>query len=124
MRRTAWVAIVSLGTATACGVAAGSGPGSGGGCTPSATQICAVNLAFSPGTDTVAAGTTVRWMNDDNVAHTTTSSAVPIGAATWDKPLAAGAQDSVTLNVVGTYQYYCRFHGSPGSGMHGTIVVQ
>jgi plastocyanin len=29
----------------------------------------------------------------------------------------------VTLTA-GTYQYHCTLHGLPGSGMHGTIVVQ
>jgi plastocyanin len=23
----------------------------------------------------------------------------------------------------GTYQFFCKFHGSPGQGMHGTLVV-
>jgi plastocyanin len=30
---------------------------------------------------------------------------------------------SVTLQQ-GTYEYHCSIHGSRGSGMHGTIIVQ
>ena len=112
-----------LGAAAACGYA-GMGSGPGVGCTSSATQVCAANFAFSPVADTVTAGTTVHWMNTDAVSHTTTASAVPSGAMTWNETLAAGAQDSVTFSVAGTYEYYCRFHGSPDAGMHGTVVVR
>jgi plastocyanin len=49
---------------------------------------------------------------------------VPASGPTWDKALASGARDSVTFTTAGTYQYYCKIHGSPGAGMHATIVVQ
>lgn len=124
MRTMLLVGVALLGTASSCGYGTGSSPQSGGRCTPDATHVCAANLAFSPAVDTVAVGATVRWVNDDGVTHTATSSAVPSGAAAWDRTLAPGATDSVTLTAAGTYEYYCRFHGSPGSGMHGTIVVR
>ena len=30
----------------------------------------------------------------------------------------------VTFDTTGTYGYFCIPHGSPGAGMHGTIIVQ
>jgi plastocyanin len=30
----------------------------------------------------------------------------------------------VTVATLGTYQYHCRIHGAPSSGMSGTLVVQ
>jgi plastocyanin len=93
-------------------------------CTTSATRICVKNTAFNKSVDTVSSGLTVVWQNEDGFGHTTTSSTVPGGATAWDKSLAAGAKDSVTFTVTGTYAYYCKIHGSPGAGMRGTIVVQ
>ena len=53
-----------------------------------------------------------------------TSSAVPVGASAISSGNVAGSGTfSTTFNTPGTYAYYCVFHGSPGAGMHGTIVV-
>jgi plastocyanin len=37
--------------------------------------------------------------------------------------LPRGKSYSYTFKKPGTYAYYCTFHGSPGGGQHGTIVV-
>lgn len=95
-----------------------------GACTPGGTTVCAVNTSFSPTTLTVSVGTTVTFHNADGFQHTTTSSSVPTGATTWDHSLSGGGETTVTLNTPGTYQYYCRIHGTPTTGMRGTIVVQ
>lgn len=108
-------------TSVAC-VKYGTGPATT--CTPSNTQVCLQNTAFSPATATVSVGAKVVWTNADGFNHTTTSSSVPASGPTWDKALASGARDSVTFTTAGTYQYYCKIHGSPGAGMHATIVVQ
>jgi plastocyanin len=93
-------------------------------CSPGGTTICAANTAFNPAALTVAVGATVTFHNSDGFTHTTTSSAVPNGAAAWDVSLAGGAQTTVTFSIPGTYQYYCKIHGTATSGMRGTIVVQ
>jgi plastocyanin len=78
------------------------------------------NIAFNPETLTVPAGTTVTWTNEDGVAHT----------VTWDDRsvdsglINQGGTFSFTFDTPGTYGYFCIPHGSPGAGMHGTIVVQ
>lgn len=120
MHRVSFVTLTLLTAAFGCGY--GSDPDIS--CTPTDTRICMVNDAFEPGADTVAVGATVQWLNADGHPHTTTSSSVPAGASSWDKTVAARGQASVTFTVAGVYEYYCTIHGSPGAGMHGTIVVE
>jgi len=92
--------------------------------TPGANQVFMQGSAFNPATRTVAAGTTIEFVNKDGLVHTATSSSVPAGASAFTTgSLSLNGTASVTLSIPGTYQYYCVFHGSPGSGMRGTIVV-
>ena len=101
------------------------GPGSGSNTQPGANQVFMQSSAFNPVTRTVAVGTLVTWVNKDGFAHTATSSSAPAGAATFSSGnVAGGGQFQVTFATAGTYQYYCTIHGSPGAGMHGTVVVQ
>jgi plastocyanin len=100
------------------------GPG-GNVCTPTATQVCMMNLAFSPANLTIAHGTTVTWMNGDAVSHTVTNA---IGSTdTYNSGfIAGGGTFSHTFASPGTFAYYCGVHGTDGSpptGMHGTITV-
>jgi plastocyanin len=78
--------------------------------------------AFSPAVDTVTAGSTVTWTNQDGIPHTVTSA--PGSADTYTGNVAGSATFSHTFNTAGTYAYYCQIHGTPTSGMRGTIVVQ
>jgi plastocyanin len=77
---------------------------------------------FTPTPDTVAAGqVTFSWSIPSN-GHT----------VTWDSgpgtlPVGSGTKSSGTYAATlqaGTYQYHCENHGGPGTGMHGTIIVQ
>ncbi len=96
--------------------------GSGGGCTPTASKVCTVGgTAFSPVTLTVSAGTTVTWQNGDGVAHTVTND--PASTATFNLSLGNGATLTRQFADTGHFPYHCTFHGSPGAGMHGTIIV-
>jgi plastocyanin len=96
--------------------------GSSGGCTPTATKVCTVGgAAFSPVTLTVSAGTTVTWQNGDGVTHTITSD--PAAPATFNLSLGNGAMVTRQFADTGHFPYHCTFHGSPGAGMHGTIIV-
>ena len=73
---------------------------------------------------TVAAGTTVTWENGDGIAHTVSSATG--SPDTYDLSLPTGTV-SHQFMTAGTYNYYCKFHGSngtPPTGMHGTITVQ
>jgi plastocyanin len=72
--------------------------------------------AFAPNPDTVAAGGTVVWMNNDNTTHTATSD-----GRVWDSgPIAPGGTFSQTFPTAGTFPYHCSIH----PGMTGTITVQ
>jgi plastocyanin len=77
------------------------------------------NMAFSPATLTVKAGTTVTWTNDDTASHTIVSND---GSAVVYKSsvLATGASFPFTFKDAGTYSYHCGIHPS----MKGIIVVQ
>jgi len=98
------------------------GGGTTGGPGGHSTTITVNNNFFSPTPDTVPAGTvTLTWATPSN-GHT----------VTWDSgpgtlPTSTGIMTSGTYTptlVAGTYQYHCAVHGGPGTGMHGTIVVQ
>ena len=72
--------------------------------------------AYVPNPVTVAVGTTVTWINNDNVAHTTTSQ-----NDVWASPdMEPGSSYSRTFPSTGSFPYYCIYH----PGMVGTIVVQ
>lgn len=77
---------------------------------------------FAPANVVITAGTTVRWIWDDG-PHTVTSNGQPSFS---DSPAADNPPRTFefTFTQPGTYQYYCTVHGSPGSGMRGTVVVQ
>ena len=75
---------------------------------------------FKPDDIEVTAGTKVTWTNKGKILHTITPNK---GKAFGTKGLAKGKRYSYTFKKPGEYAYYCQFHGSPGSGQHGTIVV-
>jgi len=83
---------------------------------------------FSPKTLTVTTGTTVRWKNNGTITHTVTardgswdsSPACPTTSACWTP----GSTFSHTFNSAGSFQYYCKLHGTPqGSGHAGVVQV-
>ena len=69
---------------------------------------------FRPPTLTVTRGTRVRWVNRDNVSHTTTSN-----TGIWDATLSPGERFARRFRRAGEFDYRCTFH----TGMIGTIVV-
>jgi plastocyanin len=69
-----------------------------------------------PETVTVAAGQTVRWINDDAVDHTITFDS---GEGT-SPPIGQGGVFTHTFARAGTYTYHC----TPHPFMRGTIIVQ
>jgi plastocyanin len=100
-------ALTALFAATA--IAASREPAAPPTTAPAATADVAIdNFTFTPAVLEVAAGTTVTWLNRDDVPHTVTSS-------TKAKELNSGAVDSDgkyqhTFTTPGTYPYYCAVH--------------
>ncbi len=78
-------------------------------------QVTIDNFAFSPGTLTVKAGSTVTWTNRDEEPHT-----VAATDGSFHSPgMGTGATFTHTFATAGTFDYVCSIHPS----MHGTVVV-
>jgi plastocyanin len=69
---------------------------------------------FRPQRITISRGDRVRWVNRDNVTHTTTSN-----SGIWDETLSPGERFTRRFRRAGTFGYQCTIH----FGMTGTIVV-
>jgi plastocyanin len=79
------------------------------------------NYYFNPSSLNVQVGDIVKWVWVVG-SHTTTSSSVPAGAATWDEPITSGNQTySYTVTTAGTYNYVCTPHA--GMGMVASFVA-
>jgi len=73
---------------------------------PTLSEVAIDNFTFTPATITVAAGTTVSWVNHDDVPHTVTAN---------DKTFTSKAMDtddrySHQFTAPGTYPYFCAVH--------------
>jgi len=84
--------------------------------TPAANEIFLKGSVFSPVTLTVAVNTTVKWTNDDSMAHTVTSDSPGFDSGN----LPAGNVFSHQFTTKGTFAYHCTYH----SNMKATIIVQ
>lgn len=91
------------------------------------THTINLNAAsFSPSTLTIEVGDTVEWVNSGGIQHNVNGStdsypANPVGFGRLD--IATSFTYSFTFSTPGTYGYHCDVHGSPGSGMSGTLTV-
>jgi plastocyanin len=75
------------------------------------------NFTFDPPTLTVAAGTTVKWTNRDDIPHTVVSD----DKTTFkSKALDTDESFSYTFSKPGTYPYFCSIHPK----MVAKVVVQ
>ncbi len=78
------------------------------------------NYQFSPQTLTIPLGTKVIFVNQDPGPHTVTFDHGEFPSAGLDE----GGQHEIVFDRVGTFQYYCEYHGSPGlHDMAGVIIV-
>ena len=74
--------------------------------------------AYGKNPVSIATGTTVVWINDDDQYHTATSD-----TGIWNTGAIAPDQaSSITFQNVGSFPYHCEIHGQ--EHMAGTIVVQ
>ena len=95
------------GSATLVGTAAG---------TDAASQVMIDNFAYSPVPLTVKAGTTVTWINHDDIPHTVDSTQGKFKSAALD----TDDKFEFKFSEAGEYPFYCRIHPK----MTGKIVVQ
>ena len=80
------------------------------------TEVKIDNFAFAPQRVVVKAGTTVIWINDDDIPHTVASSTKLFKSNALDTK----DKFSFTFTTPGAYEYFCSLHPH----MTGTIVVE
>ena len=80
-------------------------------------QVNVLNSSFSPNSlPNVVVGDTVGWILSSVLSHTTTSTTIPVGAATWNAPINSSTPAFAYIpTVAGTYNYVCTPHGFTGS---------
>jgi amicyanin len=80
------------------------------------TEVDIDQFTFLPQRITVKAGTTVTWINEDDVPHTIVSSSKVFKS----KALDTADKFSFTFTTPGTYDYFCSLHPH----MTGAVVVE
>jgi plastocyanin len=104
-------------SALACGGDDGNG-GQGPGDEPGENEVLVGNNSFTPATLQVEAGTTIAWIwSSGGVQHNVTFSDGPASQTQGDGSF------SRNFAAVGGFPYHCTIHGSPTSGMRGTVTV-
>ncbi|HEX5410682.1 MAG TPA: cupredoxin family copper-binding protein [Terriglobia bacterium] len=73
---------------------------------PGSTVVNIDNFSFGSGALTVPAGTTITWINRDDVPHTVVSTERVFASSVLD----TGDKFSYTFTKPGTYPYYCSVH--------------
>lgn len=114
----ACTALVLLGLAAGCGDGT-TYPGDGG---PVATTSVSVrDNFFQPPNIVVSPGATVTWTWQGSLVHNVTW----VASSLSDSPdQATGTFGATMPSSAGTHAYYCTFHGTPTSGMRGTVRVE
>jgi plastocyanin len=95
-----------VGAATVTAAVAAGGP----------AAVSVDNFNFSPPTLTVAAGTTVKWTNNDDIPHTVRA----VDGSFRSKPMDTSDSYSFTFAKPGVYNYFCSIHPK----MVGKVVVK
>jgi plastocyanin len=81
------------------------------------TQVKIDNFTFAPNALTIPVGTTVQWVNRDDIPHTVVSDDK---TTIRSKALDTDDNFSYTFTKAGTYSYFCSIHPK----MTGKVVVQ
>ena len=84
--------------------------------TDAAPQVMIDNFVYSPVPLTVKVGTTVTWINHDDIPHTVDSTQGKFKSA----PLDTDDKFEFKFTEAGEYPFYCRIHPK----MTGKIIVQ
>lgn len=93
---------------------------------PPAGGISVTNNQFSPGTKTVAVGTSLQWAwntctGDPYTGQSCVSHSVTFDDGSASSPLQDEGTFTKSFNSAGTFNYHCSVHGA---AMTGTITVQ
>jgi plastocyanin len=83
---------------------------------PAVAEVKIDNFTFAPQRITIKPGTTVTWINEDDIPHTIAAT----GKEFRSKVLDTNDKYSFTFTAAGTFEYFCSLHPH----MTGTIVVE
>jgi plastocyanin len=111
MRRK-WIAVFAIMLAFGPGLARSQPPA-----TADAVTVRIDNFAFDSQTVTVAPGSTVTWVNQDDEPHTIVAED---GRSFRSRTLDTGDKYSFTFMRAGTFAYFCSVHPH----MTGKVVVK
>lgn len=82
-------------------------------------EISAIDNLFSSPVVRIEPGATVSWSVDGRAPHT-----VRADDGSWDSgDLQPGATFERTFDETGAFPYFCAYHGAPGRGMAGVVLV-
>jgi plastocyanin len=87
-----------------------------GAAAPAPSVIKIDNFTFGPTATTVPVGTTVTWVNEDDIPHTV----VATDKSFKSKVLDTDEKFSFTFAHAGTYEYFCSIHPH----MTGKVIVR
>ena len=74
------------------------------------------NFSFTPAEITIAPGTTLTWVNGDDIPHTVAAT----NKAFRSKVMDTDQHYSFTFTAPGTYDYFCSLHPH----MQGKVIVK
>lgn len=116
MRSHLWIVLaVAVTSIVWSGAVAGQPHASAPSAVP-APEIKIDNFTFGPGEVKVPVGTTVTWINRDDIPHTV----VNTDKTFKSKVLDTDDRFSFTFTKAGTFSYFCSIHPK----MTGTVVVE
>jgi plastocyanin len=126
--RRAWIATLSCLATFACGGGTTDPPQNGGNGGPNppptpvnTTSVNVTDNAFQPAAIAVQGGATVTWTWTGNEPHNVTWAA---GGLTGSPTQSGGNFQATMPQQTGQLVYYCTLHGTPTSGMRGTVLVE
>jgi amicyanin len=108
--------VLAFGISTAALAGAGAVLTTAAAAAPAGATVSIDNFTFSPPTITVAAGSTVTWVNQDDIPHTVVAS----DKAFKSKVMDTDEKFSFTFTRPGEYAYFCSLHPH----MVGKVVVK
>src|ERR1700739_1209224 len=116
MRKTIWIVglLATVMVATLL-LSAGSPGSSASTAQPATTEVKIDNFSFGPAALTVSVGTTVTWINRDDIPHTVVST----DKVFKSKVLDTDEKFSYTFTKAGEFPYFCSIHPK----MTGKVVV-
>jgi plastocyanin len=116
-----WKSLIRASLVTALAVGASAGLAAPANAADSAAPENAAlikidNFTFRPATLTVTVGTTVTWVNEDDIPHTV----VEKDRLFKSKALDTDDRFTYTFSTPGGFEYFCSLHPH----MVGTVIVQ